>query len=153
MKSLELKVPPAVVLLLCGFGMWFGAAEVPAASVTIPAKWAIAAAVFAAGLAFGVRGVLVFRRHETTVHPSKPDTASAVVTTDVYRLTRNPMYLGLALILCAWTVALANLAALTGVAVFVVYLTRFQIVPEERVLSAKFGAPYDDYRRAVRRWI
>ena len=153
MKSLELKVPPAVVLLACGAGMWLVARAAPAADVTIPARWILAAVLFAVGVGLGLRGVLAFRRHQTTVHPSRPETASAVVTSDVYRYTRNPMYLGLALVLCAWAVALENLVAPLGVPVFMAYLTVFQIRPEERALSARFGAPYDDYRRAVRRWI
>jgi len=115
MKSLELKVPPAVVLLACGAGMWLVARAAPAADVTIPARWIVAVVPFAVGIGLGLRGVLAFRRHRTTVHPSRPETASAVVTSDVYRFTRNPMYLGLALVLCAWAVVLENLAAPLGV--------------------------------------
>lgn len=153
MRFLELRLPPVVVVLICGALMWGLAASLPAASVGIPAKWALALLLIVSGIAIGVRGVLVFRRHETTVHPSKPDAASAVVTTDIYRYTRNPMYLGLALVLLAWAVLLENLAAVAGVALFMAYLTMFQIRPEERALGEKFGAAYDDYRRTVRRWI
>lgn len=153
MRFLELRLPPVVVVLLCGGLMWWLAASLPAANVDIPSKWALSLLLFVAGIAIGVRGVLVFRRHETTVHPSRPDDASAVVTTDIYRYTRNPMYLGLALVLCAWAVVLENLAAVPGVPLFMAYLTAFQIRPEERVLAEKFGAAYDDYRRTVRRWL
>ena len=153
MRFLELKLPPVFVVLICGGIMWWIAASLPAADIGIPAKWALALLLFVTGIAIGVRGVLVFRRHETTVHPSKPDTASAVVTTDIYGYTRNPMYLGLALMLCAWAIVLENLAAVLGVPVFMAYLTVFQIRPEERALGDKFGAAYDDYRRTVRRWI
>lgn len=71
----------------------------------------------------------------------------------VYRATRNPMYVGLALLLLAWTVYLGAPLALLGVAAFVAYITRFQIVPEERVLAQKFGPEFGAYRSRVRRWL
>lgn len=70
-----------------------------------------------------------------------------------YRFTRNPMYLGMVLILLAWCLWLGNAAALLALAAFVGYITRFQIVPEERALAGRFGAAYEDYRRRVRRWV
>ena len=82
-----------------------------------------------------------------------PERASALVERGIYRHTRNPMYLGLLCLLLGWTLALGQWAALLGPLVFVVYITRFQIVPEERVLLAHFGAAYDDYRQRVRRWL
>ena len=63
------------------------------------------------------------------------------------------MYLGFALLLLAWGLFLENLAALLGVAAFVLYMNRFQIAPEERALEARFGAEYSRYCARVRRWI
>lgn len=153
MKLLELRIPPVAVVLACGGVMWLLARQVPAYAFGFPGQRLAAAAVFLAALAIGVRGVAVFRRHETTVNPTTPDAASAMVMTDIYALTRNPMYLGLALVLVAWALFLGSYAALLGIPLFVLYMNAFQIKPEERALGEKFGAAYDDYRRRVRRWL
>jgi len=87
------------------------------------------------------------------VNPLKPDSASALVVAGIYRWTRNPMYLGMATVLAAWGLYLANIGALAGVALFVAYMNRFQIAPEERALEARFGADFAAYRGRVRRWL
>ena len=106
-----------------------------------------------AGGVAGIGGVLAFRRHETTVDPTRPHKASALVVASVYRHTRNPMYLGLALVLAAWAMYLANLVALLVLPAFIAYMTRFQIKPEEEALLDKFGAEFALYMSRVRRWL
>ena len=133
--------------------MWLVARRFPAPEFAFPGQAALAAVVLAAGLGIGLRGVLVFRRHATTINPMTPEAASTVVSADIFGVTRNPMYLGLAVVLVAWTVYLGSLAAGLAVPVFMAYMTAYQIVPEERILASKFGAPYDEYRNRVRRWI
>lgn len=76
-----------------------------------------------------------------------------MVTGGVYRLTRNPMYVGLTLLLTTWAVWLAVPWTFLGPVVFALFTHCFQILPEERVMSAKFGRAYEDYRRRVRRWL
>jgi protein-S-isoprenylcysteine O-methyltransferase Ste14 len=98
-------------------------------------------------------GILAFRRAGTTVDPMRPEKAAAVVATGVYRYTRNPMYLGLALVLFGWGVYLGAPWLLFGPAAFVLFITRFQVIPEERALLARFGADYATYQRRVRRWV
>ena len=115
---------------------------------------AAAAIAFAlAGIGTAVAGFVAFRRAKTTVNPLKPETSSSLVTSGVYRLTRNPMYVGLALVLLAWAVFLSCAWALPGPVVFILYMNRFQIGPEERVLSGIFGAAYSAYQAKVRRWL
>ncbi len=152
MRALELKVPPVVVLLIAAIAMWY-LRRVPAASFDLPGARIAAAALLAAGILVAVRGVIAFRWHGTTVNPHTPGKSSTIVRTDVYRLTRNPMYLGLALALVSFGLWLGSLASLAVVPLFVVYLTQFQIKPEERALEASFGRAYAEYRRAVRRWL
>jgi protein-S-isoprenylcysteine O-methyltransferase Ste14 len=98
-------------------------------------------------------GMVAFRRAKTTVNPIKASAASSLVTRGVYEFTRNPMYLGLFLTLVAWAVFLASPLAVLWVAVYVAYINRFQITPEERVLSALFGGAYEAYKARVRRWV
>ena len=100
-----------------------------------------------------IAGMVAFRRAKTTVNPVKASLASSLVIRGVYRYTRNPMYVGLLLTLLAWAVFLANPLAVLWVVVYVLYITRFQIIPEERVLASLFGAEYEAYKGRVRRWI
>ncbi len=146
-------MPPVAVTIIAGILMFACAKAVPGATFRSPAMSIVAGLMLLVGGIVGVTGVLTFRRHETTVNPLKPGDASAIVTEGIYRYTRNPMYLGLALALLSWAVFLGNLLALAWVAMFVVYLTQFQIKPEERALEELFGEAFRKYRSEVRRWI
>ncbi|SMB27567.1 conserved protein of unknown function [Sterolibacterium denitrificans] len=89
----------------------------------------------------------------TTVNPLAPGRSNSVVRTGPYRFTRNPMYLGMALLLLAWCIHLRNPLAPLSILAFFVYIIRFQIIPEERALLAKFGDAYAAYLSDVRRWL
>lgn len=153
MRALELKVPPVVTVLLLGAIMGATAWLLPAWSLALPANGVLAACLATAGLATAVLGVVCFRRAGTTVHPLKPQAASRLVVSGIYRRTRNPMYLGMLLVLLGWGVWLAHVAALVLAAAFVPLMNRLQIGPEERALAARFGADFAAYRATVRRWI
>jgi protein-S-isoprenylcysteine O-methyltransferase Ste14 len=107
----------------------------------------------AAGLVLDAAALAAFVRARTTVNPLRPEKSSALVRSGAYRLSRNPMYLGLALLLAGWAIWLANALALALLPAFVAWLDRFQIRPEERALAARFGAEYEAYRARVRRWL
>jgi protein-S-isoprenylcysteine O-methyltransferase Ste14 len=152
-QSLELKIPPLVVVLVAGTIMWVLAVLTPTLSLRLPHVRLLGGALMTAGILAVIAGVVAFRRAQTTVDPTRPDHASAVVTQGIYALTRNPMYLGFLLALVGWAAWLGNLPACLVPALFVQYMNRFQIEPEERLLADKFGAPYRDYLLRVRRWI
>ena len=120
---------------------------------TFPIPPGIAFALAAVGVLLDGIALFYFLRSRTTINPLKPASASALVTGGIYRFTRNPMYLGLATLLFAWAIYLGNLAALAGMPLFILYMNRFQIAPEERALEARFGADYVAYRTRVRRWV
>ncbi|HEY0877578.1 MAG TPA: isoprenylcysteine carboxylmethyltransferase family protein [Zeimonas sp.] len=153
LDRLELKVPPPVVTLVVGVLMWAVARWLPALDFPVPARGVVASAFAIAGVALVAACALQFRRAGTTVNPMTPTKASALVDTGLYRLSRNPIYLGDALVLVGWGLWLANLASLAAIALFVGYLNRFQIEPEEHALQTAFGAAFDAYRARVRRWI
>lgn len=153
MQFLELKVPPPVVAILLALGMYFGSKALSAAHIALPMHTLLAVAVGLAGVVVNVAGLLSFRRHRTTANPLHPRLASTLVRDGVYRLTRNPMYLGIALILLGWAIFLSNSLAMTGPLLLVAWLTRFQIIPEERALRRKFPEDFDAYARSVRRWL
>jgi protein-S-isoprenylcysteine O-methyltransferase Ste14 len=151
--NLELRVPPPVAMLLAAGLMWLAALALPALHFPLEARGPIGAAVALAGVIVASVAFFQFRRVGTTVNPMKPTDSAALVTQGIYRFSRNPMYVGDALMLIGWALWLANAAALALVALFIVYLNRYQIAPEERALGARYGAAYTEYCRAVRRWL
>jgi protein-S-isoprenylcysteine O-methyltransferase Ste14 len=153
MSFLENGVPPPLVAAACAGAMWVLAVYTPPVEIPRTLRIAAASVAFAAGLSVMLAGVVSFRRAATTVNPMKPETATALVTGGVYRYTRNPMYLGMLVILLAWAVWLASPPALVGVPVFWWYIGRFQIRPEERALATLFGNSFGDYTSRVRRWL
>jgi protein-S-isoprenylcysteine O-methyltransferase Ste14 len=117
------------------------------------ARLAGTATLAVVGVVIALGGVVSFRRAKTTVNPLKPETSASLVTSGVYSFTRNPMYLGMAMVLLAWSVFLSSAWSLVGPLLFASYITRFQIIPEERVLDKLFGASFAEYKKRVRRWI
>lgn len=153
MRHLELKIPPPLVALLCVAAMWSVSRITPVLGLTKDIRWLLTGVFVLVGVSFDLRGLLVFLRARTSINPMKPNQASSLVVTGVYRRTRNPMYVGLACMLVAIAIFLDTPVALIGVCAFVGYITRFQILPEERVLRQKFGDAYRDYCARVPRWL
>jgi protein-S-isoprenylcysteine O-methyltransferase Ste14 len=133
--------------------MWSVSALGPQFPIATGPKYAAVAILAVAGVAFDLLGLLAFRAFRTTVNPLKPERASAMVTSGVYRVSRNPMYVGMVLLLLAWAVNLSALLPFAGPPIFVLYITRFQIQSEERVLKGIFGEEYSAYAARVRRWL
>jgi protein-S-isoprenylcysteine O-methyltransferase Ste14 len=119
----------------------------------LPAHGLIAALISGLGAGLVLVAGIRFRRAGTTVNPTRPQATTSVVDSGVYRLSRNPMYLGFLLALVGWAVILAHALPFLFLPAYVGYMNRFQIAPEERMLAAKFGRDYEAYRRSVRRWL
>lgn len=153
MRVLENRIPPPVVTAIVGLAMWAISLVTEPLEIPATARYILAAAFFLLGGVFAVPAIIAFRRAETTINPVQIDQASAVVTTGIYRLTRNPMYVGLTAMLCSWAFYLAVPLAFLGPVFFVLFITRLQIIPEERTMKTKFGQAYTDYKRRVRRWL
>jgi protein-S-isoprenylcysteine O-methyltransferase Ste14 len=153
MRSLELRIPPPAVAAVVAIAMWGLSTLSPTVEVSSLYRVAAAIAVALVGGTFSISGVVSFRRARTTVNPMKPEAASSLVSSGIYRITRNPMYVGLTFVLVAWAVFLAAPWSLLGPMAFILYIGRFQIAPEEMALSKIFGADYDAYKSHVRRWL
>jgi len=151
--SLEAKVPPPAVAVAVAVVMWGISFLAPEVAMPETLRLAACLAIVVAGLVFSAGGLLSFRRARTTVNPTTPEAASSLVSSGIYRITRNPMYVGLSLFLMAWAVFLSSAWALLGLVAFVLYIGRFQIAPEERALSKLFGSEYASYKATVRRWL
>lgn len=134
--------------------MWFIASSLPPLlPLPVSARLPVAVILALVGVAIALSGVISFRRAQTTVNPLKPETSTALVTTGIYRITRNPMYLGMLAVLLAWAAYLSSAWALLGPVAFALYITRFQIIPEERALRSLFGTTFVAYTQRTRRWL
>lgn len=149
---LELRLPPAVVFLLA-VGMIAGARHYFAPGVAPAWATALSGGLLLLGAAIAVAALLGFARAGTTVEPREPGRASELVTGGLYRFTRNPMYLGMALVLVAGALRVWHPVAAIAPLFFVLWIDRFQVQPEERALRERFGGAYREYCGRVRRWV
>lgn len=133
--------------------MWFAAEMTPGLAVALPFRLPVAAVPVAAGVASIVGARVALHRAHTTWHPARPERTTALVRSGVFRFSRNPIYLGMLLVLIGLAVALANPLALALAAVFAAWMDRFQVRAEERALSRAFGREYREYSARVRRWL
>ena len=153
MHDLELKIPPLVTGFVIVIRMWLVSWSLPAFALTFAPLRAVAAGFGLAGLVITGLAVLSFRKAHTTLNPMKPSSSSSLVTSGIYRFTRNPMYLGFFLALIGWALYQSNVLAFLFLPAFIFYMNRFQIEPEERALTALFGQEFVEYASRVRRWL
>ena len=153
MKALEVRIPPPVMTILVAVIMWIAANLLP--TFHIGGQWRLIFTVLLAVLALVLGGMafVAFGKSNTTIDPIHPEKASSLVSSGVYRFTRNPMYVALGSLLMSWAVWLSVPWVVLGPAGFIYFTTRLQIMPEERALSFKFGRTYDDYCLQVPRWL
>ena len=149
----KVRVPPVALFVVVALLMWAVASWLPSWRIALPGRTVAAVLLLLVAGAIGIAGVRAFDRARTTVDPLRPERASALVTSGIYRRTRNPMYVALAIALLAWAVWLAHPLALPWVAAFVAWMNRYQIAPEEHALRALFGAEFERYCSEVRRWL
>ena len=152
---MTIKIPPPIVAIVTAFLMWTISELVPVGLFDLPMAiqlWVFAIFAFI-GIAIMLAGVLAFRKSKTTINPFQPEQASSLVLTGIYQKTRNPMYLGMLLILSGWAIFLGSAVAFLALPVFVVFMNKFQILPEEKALEQLFGHAFNDYLLSVRRWI
>jgi protein-S-isoprenylcysteine O-methyltransferase Ste14 len=147
------RIPPPLVALAFALLSYGLGRLIPLGVLTLPLQSAVAVALAGLGLVIIVMSVREFMRVKTTVNPIKIDEASALVTSGPFGFTRNPMYLGMLLILTGVAVWLGQLSGLIALPLFIAYITRFQIMPEEAVMRQIFGDAFVAYSRKTRRWI
>jgi protein-S-isoprenylcysteine O-methyltransferase Ste14 len=147
------KIPPPIILLLSGIAMWFVAHSEFAYSVAIPFALAVAIALAAVGIFIAASAIRQFSAAETTVNPLRPEEATSLVNSGIFARTRNPMYVGISLVLSAWAIWLQSMSNILLLLAFVLYITYLQIKPEEAAMRKIFGQAYTDYCKRVRRWI
>ena len=147
------RIPPPILTVLVALLMWALDRWMPLAQWIDPPLNRLGGLVAAFGAAIAVAAFARFRKVGTTVSPLEPSKASYLVTDGVFRVSRNPMYLGLLLLLIGWAIWLGSASPWLVPPLFVIVLTVVQIIPEERALLQRFGEQYVSYQRSVARWI
>jgi protein-S-isoprenylcysteine O-methyltransferase Ste14 len=150
---MKLRIPPPLVAFTFALAMWVSSVATSGATLESELLMPLSLLILVAGLSVNILAVITFRRGKTTINPLKPDTASQLMRTGIYRLSRNPMYLGMLLMLCAWTIWLGNFVNVLALPLFVWYMNKFQIIPEELALTKLFPEQFSTFKAEVRRWI
>lgn len=148
--TLENRIPPPVIAIGCGALIYLLRDHF---RVQSGFNVYIAALIFFASFAVIILAMREFRRARTTVNPLRPETASSLVQSGVFSLSRNPMYLGLFGLLLAWTVYLGAPAGVAALALFVIWMNLLQIRPEEKAMAELFEDDFSRYCSRVRRWL
>jgi len=153
MRVINNRIPPPVIAMVAGASMWWIDRHLPLLKL-LGTPWnRIGWGFIATGILVDVMSVAFFIRAKTTVNPARIDGATSLVVSGLYRISRNPMYLGLITILIGWAFLLGSLSPYFLIVVFEQLIVRFQIQPEERALARKFGDEYTSYAQRVNRWI
>jgi protein-S-isoprenylcysteine O-methyltransferase Ste14 len=151
--NLALKVIPPVQFTLSAMMMYLTAPWLPKQELLLSMGQPIAIVFVIVAITLGLSAVLRFKRVGTTVEPHQPEKTSVLVTNGIYRYSRNPMYLSLVLLLCAFLCYLGSILLSVYIVFFIWYITTFQIKPEEQILTQRFGQAYIEYCQRVGRWL
>ncbi len=150
---LKLKIPPPIYLLAVAGLMWLLDHHVPIIELTSSPWNKLGLLLMVVGLSSDGTSLLQFLRAHTTINPFHPENTKKLVTTGMYKLSRNPMYIGLLFLLTGWAIFLGSLSPFIMLPIFMTVMTIQQIIPEEQILEQKFGQQYRDYKQSVRRWL
>lgn len=153
MESLALRIPPALQVVILGMAMLLLSRGFPHFQIFIPGSILLAASLVVIGVGAIFLGVVEFRKAQTTIDPRKPECSVRLVISGIYQYSRNPMYVGFALLLLAVAFYLSHVFAFCLVPLYIAYMNRFQIQPEEKFMRQKFTSDYQIYLEQVRRWI
>lgn len=147
------RIPPLALLIIAGLCMWLLRHLFPGLALQQPWLPQLALPLAALGLVLCISTLHTFRRAQTTVDPRHPQQSTRLITHGPMRISRNPIYLGLLLVLLSWSLLAQHGLAFAVVPLFFLYLDRIQIPAEEVALRQLFAAEYAVYCSRVRRWL
>lgn len=151
--NLALKIIPPVQLVICAGLMLSLQYVFPQYHFSLAYSFPLIIFLIAAASIIGALALFDFRKHNTTFHPHTPEKTSTVVDSGIYAYSRNPMYFALVLVLLALALYLKNVTCFAVIPLFIWYITRYQIKPEEVMLDKLFPIDYQAYSQKVRRWL
>ena len=148
---MKTKIPPPIIAVICILINYLSTYLIN--PIKFPNIEIIGGSIFLLGLVTAMLAILLFKKYRTTVNPMKPEETTALVTTGIFSMTRNPMYLGLFFAIFGTILIFGSWFGIILLIFFVWYINKFQILPEEEAMEKLFGKKYNEYRQNVRRWI
>ena len=146
-----IKIPPPILVLILTSLVYFSSTKLE--SIYLPYRQTVSVLILIIGIVVIISPVFDFIKSKTTVNPIKFQNVNRLVTTGIYRYSRNPMYLGMILIIISTTVYYLNFLSVFSPIIFYIWINKFQISREEIFLEGKFGNEYLKYKSKTRRWI
>ena len=150
-NNMNNKIPPPIVTLFFGLCIYLSKSFFPEFSFSILSSLSIIS--FIVGISVLVTAIISFKNHETTVNPISIEKASSLVVTGIFKYSRNPMYLGMSLVLLGLTFKFNLIGGLLFTSIFMLFITIFQIKPEEIAMEKLFDQEWKNYTKNVRRWL
>ena len=145
------KIPPPLVVLILVISTFFSSKKIDI--IQIPFQNLISIFILSIGILILLNPVLKFKKSKTTINPIKFKKVNKLVTSGIYKYSRNPMYLGLLMIVVSSSIFYLNIYSILTPLFFYLWINRFQIKREEVFLTEKFGEDYLSYKKKTRRWI
>ena len=145
------KIPPPIVTLAFGLMIYFSRNIFPDINNII--FYVLSLFFIILGPFVLISAVRSFKAKQTTINPININNASSLVTSGVFKYSRNPMYLGMVFILLALSFRFNLVGGILFTSIFIMYITKFQIIPEEAAMKRIFGEDFNRYKNETRRWI
>ena len=147
----KLKIPPPILVIILITSIYFSSDKLDL--ISIPYRTLFSIVILSIGIVVIINPVVKFIKSKTTVNPVEFKNVEKLVTSGIYKYSRNPMYLGMIIIIISTTVYYLNFYSLLTPFIFYFWINRFQIKREEVFLEEKFGQKYLSYKTKTRRWI
>ena len=151
MDKFKNKIPPTILTLL--FLIFNYILNFNSLKIDIPNRYFFTTLLLILGLYIIIRSSRLFAKAKTSLDPLRPFKSTSLITNDIYKYSRNPMYFGYLLIILGSSVYLGNVLSIIIIPLFIFTINFSQIIPEEEALKDLFGPSYDEYLSNVRRWI
>ena len=146
-----IKIPPPLIVLVLIVSIYFSSKKIDL--INIPLQLEISIFILSAGILIFVNPVLQFIKSKTTVNPIQFEEVNKLVTSGIFKYSRNPMYLGMLMIVISTSIFYLNIYSILTPLLFILWINKFQIKREEEFLIEKFGDEYLSYKKKTRRWI
>ena len=146
-----IKIPPPLIVLTLIISIYFSSKKIDL--INIPFQLEISFFILSLGILVFINPVLKFIKSKTTINPIQFEETNRLVTSGIFKYSRNPMYLGMLMIIISTSIFYLNIYSILTPFLFVFWINKFQIKREEIFLTEKFGKEYLSYKNKTRRWI
>ena len=146
-----IKIPPPLIVLTLIISIYFSSKKIDL--INIPLQLEISFFILSLGTLVFINPVLKFIKSKTTINPIQFEETNRLVTSGIFKYSRNPMYLGMLMIIISTSIFYLNIYSILTPFLFVFWINKFQIKREEIFLTEKFGKEYLSYKNKTRRWL